>query len=186
MNAPKWKHARMDILAGLAVAALGSAFYMLGVKPVVDLKGQQTVLESFLQQQRSAAGEALTKVHEKETKLSQTQNALKSNPVHLQPSGTVNARINKLTDLATKFDLKVDEIQPAEPTYGADYGTIPIHLAGRGTYRTWTAFLHEMTELLPDTSVQSFELSSKPGDAAAEFHVSLRWYVLPMPSVAAK
>jgi len=106
--------------------------------------------------------------------------------VQLESAAAVNARIGKLTDLATRNDLKVDEVQPAEASYGKDYGCVPIRLMGSGTYRTWTTFLHQLAQSFPDISVDSFELlvKAKRAQRAAGVPVNLVWYVRPDPSLA--
>jgi Tfp pilus assembly protein PilO len=155
----------------------------MGVKPVLGMQEQRAVLQSQVQEQQTNASEAAAKVEELRKKLLEDRATLKKSPVQLQAGSAVNTRLDKLTDLASRYELKVDEIQPTEASYGPDYGFVPIRLVGRGNYRTWTAFLHQITKSFADISVDSFQLASKPGQAA-EFRVNLRWYVSPIPSVA--
>jgi Tfp pilus assembly protein PilO len=185
MNLKNWKYARMDLTAGAIILAAGVLFYVAGVQPVKALADQQSLLQTQVRQQRENATETVAKVREIRQELAIARKALANSPVHLQAGNTVNARLGKLSALAVKYELKVDEIQPAEATYGPNYGFVPIRLVGRGNYRTWTAFLHQLTQSFSDMSVDSFELSAKPG-AAAEFHVNLRWYVSPTPAANVK
>jgi Tfp pilus assembly protein PilO len=173
----------MDALALAAMVAAGAVFYLMGVKPVLGMQEQRAMLQSQVREQQANATEAAVKVEEMRKKLLEDRATLKKSPVQLQLGSTVNTRLGKLTDLASRYELKVDEIQPTEATYGPDYGFVPIHLVGRGNYRTWTAFLHQITQSFADISVDSFQLAAKPNQAA-EFHVNLRWYVSPPTSVA--
>lgn len=184
MNTKRWKYARMDLTAGAIMLLAGVGFYWMGVGPMMEVRHQQQTLREQVRQQQSSVAEAQAKVQEMRGELDRARQALAGSPVQLQPGSHVNSRLGKLTELAVKFELKVDEIQPAETAYGPDYGYVPIRLTGRGTYKTWTTFLHELTRSFADMSVDSFQLSAKP-NAPAEFHVSLRWYVSPN-SIAAK
>ena len=183
MNPKNWKYARMDAVAVAAMIVAGAAFYQMGVRPAIGLQEQRDVLQTQVREQQSNASEAAAKVEGMRKKLSEDRETLKSSPVQLQSGSAVNTRLGKLTELASRYELKVDEIQPTEATYGPDYGFVPIHLVGRGKYRTWTAFLHQITKSFADISVDSFQLSAKPGEVA-EFRVNLRWYVSPPTSVA--
>jgi Tfp pilus assembly protein PilO len=183
MNSRNWKFARMDGVALAAMVAAGAVFYLMGVRPVLGMQEQRAKLQSQVREQQANAAQAATKVEEMRKKLLADRETLKHSPVQLQPGGTVNTRIEKLTELAGRFQLKIDEVQPAEATYGPDYGFVPIRLVGRGNYRTWTAFLHQITQSFADISVDAFQLAAKPNQAA-EFHVNLRWYVSPPPAVA--
>lgn len=183
MNPQNWKHSRMDAVAAVAMLAAGALFYLMGVKPVLGMQEQQASLQSQVREQQINACQAAAKVEEMRKKLVADRATLRSSPVQLQPGSTINTRLGKLTDLASRYDLKVDEIQPTEASYGPDYGFVPIHLVGRGNYRTWTAFLHQITQSFTDISVDSFQLAAKPSQAA-EFRVNLRWYVSPPTSVA--
>jgi Tfp pilus assembly protein PilO len=183
MNPSNWKYARMDAFALAAIVAAGAIFYLMGVKPVLGMQEQRALLQSQVKEQQANATEAAAKVEEMRKKLLKDRETLRGSPVQLQPGSTINTRLGKLTDLASRYELKVDEIQPTEATYGPDYGFVPIHLVGRGNYRTWTAFLHQITQSFADMSVDSFQLASKPSQAA-EFHVNLRWYISPPPALA--
>ena len=183
MNFRTWKYARMDAMAVAGMLAAGALFYFMGVRPVLGMQEQRVLLQSQVQQEQTSASQAAAKVGELRKKLLNDRATLKSSPVQLESGSAVNTRLGKLTDLASRYELKVDEIQPTEATYGPDYGYVPIHLVGRGNYRTWTAFLHQITESFADTSVDSFQLSAKAG-TAAEFRINLRWYVSAVPSIA--
>ena len=183
MSPQNWKYARMDALAVAAMLAAGTMFYLMGVQPVLGIQEQKASLQSQVRQEQSSASEAAAKVEAMRKKLLDDRATLKSSPVQLQASSAVNTRLGKLTELASRHELKVDEIQPTEASYGPDYGFVPIRLVGRGNYRTWTAFLHEVTTSFADISVDSFQLAAKPGQSA-EFRVNLRWYVSPAPSIA--
>ncbi len=183
MNLKNWKYARMDAVALAAMVVAGALFYLMGVQPAIGMREQRNNLQSQVREQQASATEAVAKVEEMKKKLSEDRETLKSSPVQLQAGSAVNTRLGKLTDLASRYELKVDEIQPTEATYGPDYGFVPIHLVGRGQYRTWTAFLHQITRSFADISVDSFQLSAKPNQAA-EFRVNLRWYVSPPTAVS--
>ncbi len=175
------KSLRVDALGVAVVLAGAAAFYCLAVQPLLNRREQQSVQQSQLELQRKNAALMTARAEDLKRKLAQARADLAQCPVKLEPASAVNTRIGRLADLAAQNGLKVDEIQPAEPTYGQDYGCLPIHLIGSGGFRTWTAFLHQLSSAFPDTSVDGFQLSGKPDDPSAPmtFQVDLVWCVQP-------
>lgn len=181
-NSPKgWKFARVDSIGLAAVLVLGGAFYYFAVQPMVDFRQCQAAQQARLENQRSSTRELVTKAQAIRTTLTQTRTELKACPLQLESFTELNAKIQKLVSLATGNELKVDQILPAEPTYGRDFGTVPVRLAGSGGYRTWTFFLHQLSQQFPDMAVRSFELSGKPDapNTPMDFRVNLEWHIAP-------
>ena len=174
-----WKHAKLDLAGTLVVLISGTLVYLMGVAPVLTVRHQQAMLRVHLARQRQNALQAVARLEDLRAQLAQVRTSLRACPVRLEPAGTLNTRLGRLTELAAKHQLKVDEIQPSEASYGRDYGVIPIRLAGLGNFRTWISFLHQLNLTFPDISVQSFQLNSKAGAPAPEFQVQLAWHVLP-------
>jgi Tfp pilus assembly protein PilO len=182
----KWKYPRIDILAVAGMILVAVTCYLLWIQPVLCRNAQEAALNSQIERQEARAARIADRTQEFRTSLAKTQAALKTSSVQLEPAGSVNARIRKLTDLAGRFELKVDEVQPSEPSYRHEYGLVPIRLGGVGNYPSWALFLHELARTCPDISVDSFDLSAKTGAPAsvAQFRLNLMWYVSPAPSLA--
>lgn len=182
MNSPrKWTFARIDVVGAAVALAATTLFYWLAVSPILAsqecCKAQRTQLEA---QNRDIARLA-AQTRGLRRSLDSTDKAFDTIGVRLEPAETVNARISLLTSLAGRNNLKVDEVRPAEPSFGKEYGAVPIVLNGQGGFRDWSAFLHDLCESVPDTSVDSFVLSGRSGASSDQiaFRVALLWYVLP-------
>ncbi|MFB3890805.1 MAG: hypothetical protein ACE15C_02150 [Phycisphaerae bacterium] len=182
----KWKFARIDMAGMAAIAAGALLVYWFGVRPVVLAKDLASAQRSQLDAQRRGLAHTASRADAAAKRLIAIRAELAKLPVQLEPAGSVNTRIRRLADLAAADGLKIDEIQPSDAAYGPDFGWVPIRLAGGGGYKAWTAFLHDLAMSFPDTAVDSFELSGKPGapTSPVEFRVSLVWFVSPQAVVA--
>ena len=184
----KWKFARPDLTALAIAVVAGALFFWVAVRPVLSMNERHVAGEMQLKEQRTKAAKTAAQAEELKKTLSDVKAALRENPVQLEPASAVNNKIKRLTQLATKQGLKVDEIQPAAPKYSRDYGSVEITLTGKGGYRTWAGFLHELAKSSPDTAIESFQLSEQTQSGAtassAEFHVNLVWYVTPQQALA--
>lgn len=179
---------KIDAVAvALALVASG-AFYAFAVQPVLSLRQKQAAQWRALEAQKRVASQGAAKLANVKQALADTQKRFSELAVQLQPAGNINTRISKLTELAAASKLKIDEVRPSEPTYGADYGSVPIVLDGSGSFNTWAAFLRELAGQFPDTAVETFQLSRKSDEPSSpvQFHVNLVWYVSPQnaPAVA--
>jgi hypothetical protein len=84
-----------------------------------------------------------------------------------------------LADSIKPVKLTIDEMRPDVVSEGRDYKTVPIYIAGNGTYPACAAFLHGLRKRFPDMAVMSFDTTnnSASGDApAATFHFVLAWH----------
>ncbi len=177
----RWRCVRIDLAAlGLAAAA-GLLFFSFGLRPVLHVHERRVAQTAQLESQQKDVALMGTRAEGLEQRLREVQAALADSRVQLEPASAVNNRISRLAALAADHGLNVNEIQPAEPVYGDNCGSVPIHLNGNGGYRTWAAFLHAMARSFPDTTVESFQLSGKNEDPGAlpDFQVNLVWHVMP-------
>ena len=104
-------------------------------------------------------------------------------PLRLEPATSINPRLARLADLAGESGLVLDEIQPGPAADGSHYQTVPIRLAGGGSYPAVAVFLHRLRERFPDTAVRSFECSNTAPGAdrpSAAFRAELAWYTAPV------
>lgn len=174
----KWEVHHIDA-AGTAVVAAGALLlFFAGVRPMLARQEAYrasrkrvdthcTEAESLAKSRRSLAAE-----------LAAVSKALAEHPVELRSVLHLNRRIGELSHLAIGCGLKIQEMEPGTPTGTAQHELVPIRLLGSGTYRTWAAFLHHLTETFPDTAVRSFEVFGNPAEpgTAARFRVNLMWY----------
>ncbi len=175
------KHIRMH-LAALAVAGVaGFLFFWFGLRPVLYLQDRHAAEKTQLESRQKDIALMRTRAEDLKKKLSEVRKAVTQGLVQLEPASAINNRISRLAELAAHHGLKVNEVQPAEPVYGQNSGSVPIRLNGTGGYRDWAGFLHTLSQSFPDTAVDSFLLSGKHDDSASppEFQVDLVWHVVP-------
>ena len=99
--------------------------------------------------------------------------------MRLEPVAQVNQRLARLTGLADASKLTIDEMRPGTISEGRDYKTVPILIAGNGTYPACAAFLHGLRQRFPDMAVMSFDTtnnSASPDSPAATFQFDLAWH----------
>lgn len=168
--------------AGVAVCLLLTVVvYAMAVQPVLDQKTEVLAQRQKLEQQRQRANELTGTLAKIRRQLVKIERAAAESEVRLKPVGNLNEQLAALTDLADDAGLRVDGVQPGEPTHGRRYETVPIELTGNGSYGACAAFLHRLHRSLPDMGVAGFELSATPRspEDPAEFRFELTWFAAP-------
>jgi Tfp pilus assembly protein PilO len=176
----------LDLAGAAIVLAVGAIAYWAVIAPANNSRQALAEQRKSLQESEKAIRETDTATANLRQEFSQLRADLAANPVKLGASSSINSEISHLTELATGLGLKVAEIQPGEATYFRQYGTVPIHLSGTGSFGAWTGFAHRLCIDCPDVWVDSFALNGKPENpgAYADFAVDLVWFVQPQGQVA--
>lgn len=167
--------------AGFVVCALlSTGAYFVGVRPAVARHEVQENRRAELKSARQKAANLAAARSQALADLAETNKALENLPLRLEPASSVNQRLLRLTDLATKECLlTIDEMRSGAAIDGSDYKTVPILIAGSGTYPACAKFLHQLRLVFPDTAVRSFETtnnSASPDAPAATFQFDLVWH----------
>jgi Tfp pilus assembly protein PilO len=168
--------------AGIALcAALGALWYFGGLQPLSAAAESREALQAQLSEQDAKLQDAnnLRAAHRRT--LSKLEEQIHSGQVTLQRLEQLNSRIATLTTLAQSHDLRVDEIRPGAPVVLSRYITVPIRLAGTGSYSDAARFVHALHSELRDLGVAGFELRAEPEapDKTPTFAFSLLWYAAP-------
>jgi len=165
-----------------ALAALPLCFARINplLRPGTYARQQQVKLAVL----RRTEADLAESVARQRSALDGLHRALKDQKIQLDSAGNVNQRIARLAGLAERIGLAMNEVMPGEPSRVGPYETVPVSLVVSGKYPTCVTFLRKLKETFPDTSVGSFELSSKSGkpSGVAEFHIKLLWYTAVGPS----
>jgi Tfp pilus assembly protein PilO len=134
---------------------------------ITELNGRRTVLDQRTAQLR--------------LELEGTHAALAATDLTLQPVEQVNRRLADIVELATECGMVIHQTQTDEPDHQASHNTVPVDMAGAGSYSECARFLHKLTTVLPDVKVIAFELSGKgkPGGGDGAFEFDLAWYAAP-------
>ena len=182
-----WRFKRID-LTGAAIAVLATGlFYWAAVCPVLVSWDRARSQQSRLDETKHDATHMAAQLEAIKKRLAATRQALDATGIRLESVTAVNSRISSLTALAARNGLRVDEVHPAEPTYGRDHGSLPISISASGGFAAWAGFLRELSRSFPDTSVDSFVLSSRSDGVAnsIQIHVNLTWFVSAKPQSVA-
>ena len=171
---------RID-LAGLTFCVAATlAVYFASIQPLIDERKELRLQEASLAKRRQEASNLSASLNSVTKQLDEVRLELEASPLKLQSSSVLNERLKQVNDLASESDLQINEVQPGRRYTGDRFHTVSIFVAGKGTYRTCTQFLHRLHETFKDTAVSSFDLRGNPARGnAAQFRFDLAWYVAP-------
>jgi Tfp pilus assembly protein PilO len=171
---------KIYLAGGFVCAALSAGAYVVGVRPAMARHEETEARRSELKAARHKAAALAATRNSTLAQLAETNKSLQNLPLRLEPVSSVNQRLLRLTDLATKECLlTIDEMRSGAAVDGADYQTVPILIAGSGTYPACAKFLHRLRTVFPDTAVRSFDTtnnSASPDAPAATFQFDLVWH----------
>jgi Tfp pilus assembly protein PilO len=170
---------RIYLGGAVVCAALSAGAYAVGVRPAVRRHGEQVTRQTELRARKQKAANLAGQLNTARAQLAAVNDTLRSRSLRLEPADQVNDRIGSLTALVDKAGLTLDEMRPGTVSEGPDYKTVPILIAGSGTYPACATFLHRLRETFPDMAVRSFEVtnnSASPETPAATFQFDLTWH----------
>jgi Tfp pilus assembly protein PilO len=164
--------AAVAVLVGLTLAlAVAPAWVLVGRQQETDqVRDEVAVQRDLLNQLENE----LTRVN---SELHAVEETAAQQAVQLDSSDAINAKLASLSDLAAEIGLQIDTIRPGQPQPGRYYQTVPLHLAGVGTYRQCAQFLRQLKTVMPDTSARAFDLEGNAIDpmASGTFRFELQW-----------
>ncbi len=167
-------------LAGATVcAAMSCGVYVFGVRPAARKHHDFYARKQQVLDRRRQASHLAGQLNATRLQLSAVNDALVRHTLRLEPSHTLNHRLSRLNELAEASGLTIDEMRSGQAEDGGDYQTLPILIAGNGTYPACAKFLHKLRTTFPDMAVRSFETnnnSSSPDTPAATFQFDLGWH----------
>ena len=161
-------------------------FNIAGVLPVLREHAHNVKQHVELESQKTKAAKLAAGANGLASRLRKVGQALDEAPVQLQTTRQLNQRLALLAALAAECGLSIDQTHSDRPYGSTWYQTVPIRLAGEGTYPTCALFLSRLRQTFPDTGVSAFELSGQPdsNSAASQFTFDLVWYTQPVLSSA--
>ena len=173
-----WK---VDGVALFAIAALSGLAYAFGVSPLLERHVAVRQQEVELIVAREKAADAMKTLAAIQRQQAVAQQEIAASPLRQQPAGLLNQRLALVTELAGQNGAGLDDLQPGKIAPGTRYDGLPIHVAGTGSYPTFSALVHRLRREFPDTGVNRFEIAGSPQDAtgSARFSFDLIWYTAP-------
>lgn len=168
--------------AGAAVCLIVTAlWFLLGMQPLWGSHQAARQQEAYLQTLRAQADQLQMRLRDTQDRNVRTREALAEGSVRLQPASRVNRRLSELTLLATRCQLKVDEIQPGRSHSVIRHEVVPIQMRGSGSYLACMKFLRSLRQSFPDIGTSLIDLKGAPGapDTSSRFEFTLEWFTAP-------
>ncbi len=184
MDLSNCKIRHIDLAGIFLCAVIAILGYYWGVRPVVQRHKTVAEQETQLKTNRKNLDELAGIISSLKNKLTTVSKALADSPIELQSAYSVNPRIAHLAELAGGSGIKIDKIQPGRPISSSRFQTVPIYLAGSGSFPAFVTMLRRLGETFADTAVVSFDLTANPANPAiaAEFQIDLLWYAAAAPA----
>lgn len=183
-----WKFAQIDLAACGAMVAGLALFYLLTVMPQKRIEEACKDQEKQLVAQKANAVTLVSLGRRAGKELTDIRREIEANPIRFESAARVNTRIAAFTKMASETALKIEQIQPGEPTLDGRFSLVPISVSGAGSYRSWLDLLARLPKTFPDIEVASFDLSGNPSESGSPitFRLGLTWFALPPEAVAKK
>ena len=175
---------RLDAIAMGVCLLLAVAVFFIALKPTFDRETDRLRQRNLTAQKHEQAEQAAATLHALRHNLMKFRQAAQQSAVRLQASSQLNQRLAEIADLATRSGLQVHEVQPGGIISGDRFETVPVQMAGEGSYQSCARFLSQLHEAFPDTGVSSLELTGSPAapGQTAKFRMGLSWFAAPVPA----
>jgi Tfp pilus assembly protein PilO len=183
-----WRWWRIDLIGAAVCAAMTLAVCLGGIVPLAGSHEEVLKMQAETVAQQSQAARLDATLTATREKLRQAQKKLDESPLRLETSTNVFRRLSDVSALASDSGLSLDDIRPGPAAVGTYCDTVPIAMAGNGTYRACAAFLARLCRVMPDTGVSSLEVAAVGVDpsGSGKFHFDLEWHVAPRSAGTAK
>lgn len=180
---PQWE---IHGVGAAVLLGLSAAFYAAVVAPEINARAAAREQRTQLEQRMKRDGTLASALDHAENELARVVAALDASPLDLKRADQVNQRLAALIEAANRRGVRVDGVQPGAPVERDRFVKVPIRLAGDGSFRACTLFLHELHAGFPDTGVESIELTGNPAssESGATFVFNLVWYAAPGGAVS--
>lgn len=177
---------RLRVVHGVGAGVcllLSLLLYVVSISPMLAHHKAQQVMRAELETERDKAQQIDQVAQRMQAELVSTERAVADYALELQPVTALNRRVSQLTALATQIGLQINEIRPKQPKAGTFYQTVPIRVAGEGSYLASSAFIHALHATLPDMAVASLRLDGRVAmgqqGTVSTFEFELIWYAEP-------
>jgi len=180
-GATTWKSWRADVAGLCMVGAISVVGYLGAVQPALRSNEQQDLQQRDLAAQNEKAAQVTTSINVLKRQLVKLEQAAAESPLQLQSAQLSNQRLAELTRLASDNGLQVDGVRTGTISTGPHFELVPIHLSGRGAFKTSTAFLARLHEQFADMGLTAMMLTDNPGNPQwpTSLQLELVWYAAP-------
>lgn len=168
----------IDLGGWVAVAALTAGGYVAVAQPLVRSRIQTAGLLRTAEQTRQQVDEIRNQAAGLEREILKRDAEARDLAKHLRPIAQLNTRLEFVSNIAAKRDLKVLIMSPGAPVERQGYSTVPVKLGGLGTFVAAQAFIADLAAEMPDFAVERIELAGNADDPQREprFELDLVWF----------
>jgi Tfp pilus assembly protein PilO len=173
-------HGRIHAAGIALVLAIAALVYIAGLHPLAVARMEAARLEAALASQRQTLRDAEDLLSRGREQLDRFERQLAQAPLKLEDVTQLNQRLADLTALARDGALLIHQMQPGEAMAGDDYAMVAVRLTGEATYQTFTRFIDQLHQRMPDIEVRSLDIRDSPasgsGASTAAFRLECVWY----------
>jgi hypothetical protein len=165
--------------AGVVVVTLMSGLFFMGaVLPAINANADRAAVLQAVELSRTEIHRVREQANDVGTYAAKLEADLASTRVEIEPLTRLNARLARLTELASSKSLVLDRLAPGTPTKGVKATLVPIRVEGKGSFlnaRQWIAVLRQE---FPDISIVGLEIArdQPQSENASRFSFDLIWY----------
>ena len=131
-------------IGATVIAAISVAAFFVIVQPALRMRIERTAMARERVEQLRLAEELDQTRTGLRGELGHLEQQLAASEIQLQSSSYLNARIAHIIDHASRGEVDIHETRPGVIQDHQRYQTVPILLAGRGSYSNCAAFLHRL------------------------------------------
>ena len=180
---------KFHVADGIGVAVLAGitlAFIFGMVAPLAMRERQAAARAEAATRQEQRANAVNASIREATVALDQVRTKLADAPLQLRTISALNERVASLVTIASDCGLVVQDVRPGDVGKTRKFASVPIRLAGQGSYPNVTRFLQRLHADLPDVGVGNLKMTGAPEDAAiaARYELDVRWIALPQEPTA--
>lgn len=173
-----WTHWQIAGIGCVALGAITTAGYLLGIDAMLEQQRQRSVdhatLDELTEQGATLEAQRLALAR----RIERADKQLASEHIALRPRSALNEVLAELTDEAQRASLRVDQLQPRDAVAGEFFDTVPLTLTGRGSYPGTVRFLHQLHEQHTDLLVRGLTITreDRAGSEDGVFSLDLAWH----------
>lgn len=171
----------IDLPAIALALALAGGVYAAGVHPILAARAEERRLALSVASRAQHAEEAREIVSGLEARLGRVRSEVEAAPVTLRPMSAVNERLAGLTALAEASGLSIESMTPGAAERLERFRSVPVKLAGRGTYAACAEFLSAVHAQFQDVAVRAVRMTGNPEEPGTPgaFEFDCAWYAAP-------
>lgn len=165
---------------GLCLALTG-LLYTVGVHPLLEQRREQQAIMREVATEQGEVATLTASLMAVRQEYVQVQRAVADNALRLEPLSALNRRVAELTAMARDAGLAVNGVRPGRPSVNEHYRTVPVQVAGEGSFHATEHFLKRLHEQMPDVGMWSLQLERHGSDLELDpqYQIELVWYAAP-------